>query len=428
MVPRKHAPMPKKSPELSAALVRRLTKPGLHAVGGVDGLQLQVKESGARSWILRVKIGKRRPDLGLGGYPDTTLEQARQRAREARELIRQGIDPRAERRKAREALAAADARQLTFAKAARMAHAARAPEFRNARHSRQWIDSLDAHANPVLGNLQVAEITMQHVLAALEPIWRTKTETATRVRGRIEEVLAWATVNGYRSGPNPAVWKGNLRHALPAAGKIKTVRHHDALPWREIGAFMPLLRARAVRSARAIEFAILTAARSAEVRLATWDEIDLDRRLWTIPGNRMKAGRTHRVPLSEQAIRLLGAQPREDGTDLVFPSATGKPQSDSALSKWLREFLRPTPWRAKPHGFRSTFKDWARSCSAFADEVSELALAHVSSDETRAAYARDELLPQRAELMRAWADHCDRPPADAAAVIPIGRGTTSAAK
>ncbi len=413
--------MPKKSPELTAALVRRLTKPGLHAVGGVDGLQLQVKESGARSWILRVKIGDRRPDLGLGGYPDTTLEQARERAREARELIRQGVDPRAERRKAREALAAADARRLTFAKAARMAHAARAPEFRNMKHSRQWIDSLEAHANPVLGHLQVAEITMQHVLAALEPIWRTRTETATRVRGRIEEVLAWATVNGYRSGPNPAAWKGNLRHALPAAGKIKTVRHHDALPWREIGAFMPLLRARSTRSARAIEFAILTAARSSEVRLATWDEIDLDGRLWTIPGNRMKAGRTHRVPLSEQAIRLLRALPRDVDSELVFPGVNGKPQSDSTLSKWLRELLGPTPWRAKPHGFRSTFKDWARSCSAFADEVSELALAHVSSDETRAAYARDELLPHRTKLMRAWADYLDRPPADTATVTSINR-------
>ena len=412
--------MPKKSRELSAVLVRRLTKPGLHAVGGIDGLQLQVKSTGARSWILRVKIGDRRPDIGLGGYPDTTLEQARQRAREARELIRQGIDPRDTRRKAREALAAADAARLTCAKAAKLAHAARAPEFRNPKHAAQWIDSLESYAFPALGPLEVASITMQQILTVLEPIWKTKTETATRVRQRIEVVLAWATVNNYRSGPNPAAWKGNLKLALPAPAKLKTVTHHAALPWQEIGAFLPLLRARLSITARALEFAILTAARSQEVRLATWSEIDLEARLWTVPAAHMKAGRIHRVPLSDAAVTLLRALPRGAGEDLVFPgSRPGRPLSDSSMSKFLRELLASTPWEAVPHGFRSAFTDWARSRTNYPEEVVELSLAHVNNDATRAAYARDELLPRRAKLMQDWARYCNAAPNAAATVTNI---------
>ena len=412
--------MPKKSRELSAVLVRRLTTPGLHAVGGVDGLQLQVKDSGARSWILRVKIGDRRPDIGLGGYPDTTLEQARHRAREARELIRKGIDPREERRKAREALAAADASRLTFEKAAKLAHAARAPEFRNRKHAAQWIDSLELYAFPTLGHLEVSAITMQQILAALEPIWKTKTETATRVRQRIEVVMAWATVNGYRSGPNPAAWKGNLKLALPAPAKLKTVTHRPTIPWQEVGAFLPMLRGRASITARALEFAILTAARSQEVRLATWSEIDLEARLWTVPAAHMKAGRVHRVPLSDAAVALLRGLPSGSGTDLVFPGTRpGRPLSDSSMSKFLRELLTRTPWEAVPHGFRSAFMDWARSRTGYAEEVVELSLAHVNSDATRAAYARDELLPKRTKLMQDWARYCNTPTAPAATVTPI---------
>lgn len=418
--------MPRKSPELSAVLVRRLRKPGLHAVGGVDGLQLQVKDSGARSWILRVKIGDRRPDIGLGGYPDTTLEQARQRAREARELIRRGVDPRDERRKAREALAAADAARLTFAKAAKLTHAARAPEFRNPKHAAQWIDSLEQYAFPALGHLEVAAITMQQILGVLEPIWKTKTETATRVRQRIEVVMAWATVNGYRTGSNPAAWKGNLKLALPAPAKLKKVTHHAALPWQEIGAFMPLLRDRPSITARALEFAILTAARSQEVRLATWSEIDLEARLWTVPAAHMKAGRVHRVPLSDAAVALLRALPRGSGEDLLFPgSRPGRPLSDSSMSKFLRELLASTPWEAVPHGFRSAFTDWARSRTNYPEEVVELALAHVNNDATRAAYARDELLPRRAKLMQDWARYLTARPGPAASVTPI-RATAKA--
>lgn len=408
--------MPKKARELSPLQVRRLSKPGLHAVGGVSGLHLQVKESGARSWILRVKVGKRRPDIGLGGFPDVTLEQARDKAREIREQIRQGIDPIAARRAAQAALLAAQAKALTFDEAAKECHAAKASEFRNAKHKADWINSLHRYASPIIGKVPVADVELAHVVKVLSPIWTTKTETATRVRQRIESVLAWAKVSGYRDGENPARWAGNLEHALPKPGKVRKNEHHPALPWQDVPGFMAELRKRPGMSARALEFAILTAARSGEVRLATWDEIDLDAKLWTVPAERMKAGKQHRVPLSDAAVRLLKALPRMEGCPYVFPAPRGGALSDMSLSAVTRRMSV----QAVPHGFRSSFKDWARSTTAYADEVSELALAHVNSDATRAAYARDELLPKRTRLMRDWAKFCESEPAKAN-VVSIGQ-------
>lgn len=405
--------MPKKAPERSPLWVKRRTAPGMHAVGGVDGLYLHIKDSGARSWILRVKVGERRPDLGLGGYPDVTLEHARDRAREVREQIRQGIDPIAARQAAQDALRAAQAKRLTFDEAAKLAHAAKAPAFRNGKHADQWISTLATYASPTIGALPVADIELPHVIAVLKPLWTDKTETASRLRSRIEAVLAWATVNKYRTGDNPARWKGNLEHALPRPSKVRKVDHHAALPWHEVGAFMPRLRAQKGTGARALEFAILTAARSGEVRLATWPEIDLKARLWTIPAARMKAGKAHKVPLSDAAVALLKALPRHVGTRYVFTAGRGRPVSDNTLSK----VTRTMGVAAVPHGFRSSFKDWARSSSAFADEVSELALAHVATDATRAAYARDELLPQRKAMMQAWAKHCATAPRKSGNVI-----------
>lgn len=398
--------MPKKAPERSALWVKRMTKPGLWAVGGVDGLQLQVKDSGARSWILRVKVGDRRPDIGLGGFPDVTLEQARDRAREVREQIRQGIDPIAARKAAQDALRAAQVKALTFDEAAKQTHQKKAAEFRNRKHSNQWINTLTTYASPIIGDLPVASIEMPHIVQVLSPIWATKTETATRLRERIEAVLAWATANKLREGDNPARWKGNLEHALPKPRKLRKVEHHSALPWQRMGEFMADLRKRTGVGAKALEFAILTAARSGEVRFATWDEIDLDAKLWTVPAEHMKAGKAHKVPLSEAAVELLRSLPRHEGSNLVFQGNGGNPVSDSTLSKVTRSMKV----HAVPHGFRSSFKDWARSNSAFADEVSELALAHVNSDATRAAYARDELLPKRKALMAAWARYCNTIP------------------
>lgn len=392
--------MPKKPPELSALEVRRLTEPGFHAVGGVTGLYLCVRSATARSWVLRVKAGDRRRDIGLGGFPDVPLEKARERAREARGMVWRGIDPVAARREGADALRAAQAKLMTFDQAADAAWKARAREFRNPKHAAQWKSTLDSYASPVIGDLPVDRIELAHVVKVLEPIWQAKTETASRLRGRIEAVLSWATVSGYRAGENPARWKDNLEHALPRASKVRHVRHHRALPVDDLPGFMADLHKRDGMGARALEFAILTAARSGEVRKATWDEIDLDTKLWTIPAERMKAGRGHIVPLSEPAIALLKGLPRM--TDYVFPSARGRPVSDMSLSAVCRRM----GVEAVPHGFRSTFKDWARTRTAYPDEVSELQLAHVASDATRAAYARDALLAQRTRLMRDWARFC----------------------
>ena len=396
--------MPKITRELSPIEVKRIVEPGRHPVGGVAGLMLRVREnSGARSWILRVTIGSRRRDIGLGSYPEVSLADARRVARDLREQIRLGIDPIAERNAVRDALKAAQARELTFEQAARKCHAARETEFRNAKHRKDWISALERHAFPVIGERQVAEIELPDMLKVLEPIWTTKTETATRVRQRVEAVLTWATVSGYRSGENPARWDGNLREVLPNPSKIKKVRHHRAVPWQKVPEFVQKLREREGTAARALEFAILTAARSSEVRFAMWSEIDLQARIWTVPGDRIKAGKAHTVPLSGRAVEILESIERRPDSPFVFPAIRGGAMSDVALLGVMRRMNTD----ATPHGFRSSFKDWARNRTAYPDEVSELALAHVNSDATRAAYARDELLPQRQRMMAEWAKFCD---------------------
>jgi integrase len=406
--------MPKKAKELTATEVRRLMKPGLHAVGGVAGLLLQVTATGARSWILRATVGAKRRDIGLGGFPDVPLAMARENAREAREKIRQGVDPVAERRAARDALRLAQARVMTFRDAALRTYEKKEAEFKKHRRRNNWIRSLEMYAFPIIGHLPVAEIDLPHVQKVLEPIWHDKTHTATKVRERMESVFAWAIVSGYRTGDNPARWKGNLREVLPKPSKITKTRHFPALPWNEVPAFMPELRKREGMSAKALEFIIYTAARSSEARLATWGEVDLEARLWTVPEERMKAGKPHRVPLCDDAVRLLKALPRFEGSDYVFTAPRGGPLSDMSISAVCRRMGVD----AVPHGFRSSFKDWARSCTRYADEVSELALAHVNSDATRAAYARDELLPQRTRLMREWGKFLNTPTTNAA-VVPM---------
>ncbi|WP_353175702.1 integrase arm-type DNA-binding domain-containing protein [Salinisphaera sp. T5B8] len=401
--------MPKKGIELSAIQVKRLDKPGMHAVGGVAGLLLQVSKSGARSWILRATVGSRRRDIGLGGFPDVTLAQAREKARVTRGKIDQGFDPIEERKAAKVALRASQAKRLSFAEAARRKHEAIAPEFRNARSRANWLSSLELYAVPVVGDMEVADVEMSHVLSVIEPIWRDKTHTANRVRQRMEAVFDWAIARKYRETANPAAWKGNLAEVLPKPTKISTVKHHRALPWQEIPEFMRRLRKRTGMSARALEFAILTAARSGEVRFATWNEIDLDAALWVVPGQRTKNGKAHRVPLSKEVVALLRTLPRFENEDTVFTASRGGSLSDMSLSSLTRKM----DVDAVPHGFRSSFKDWARNCTDASDEVSELALAHVNSDSTRAAYARDELLEQRSIMMEQWARFCCNP-------IPLG--------
>lgn len=406
--------MPKKAKELSAAEVRRLTDPGRYPVGGVAGLQLFISRTGARSWVLRTLVADKRRDIGLGGFPDVTLAGARDKAREVREQIASGVDPVAERQAARDAMRASQAKAMTFEQAARACYAARQSEFSNRKHGKDWINSLERHAFERIGQLPVDAIEVPHVLAVLEPIWKTKTETATRVRQRIEAVLRWATVSKHRTGENPARWADNLSELLSKPTKIREVKHHRAMSWQQAPEFMADLRQREGMGARALEFIILTAARSGEARFATWSEIDLDAKVWTVPADRMKKRKTHRVPLSDAVVELLSRVPRMDGSDLVFTAPRGNALSDMSVSAVCKRMKID----ATPHGFRSTFKDWARNRSAFADEVSELALAHVNSDATRAAYARDELLDKRAKMMTDWAKFLSEP-APAGEVVSI---------
>jgi integrase len=391
--------MPRKAPELSAIAVRRLTKPGHHAVGGVAGLALQVAPGGARTWILRMKIGNKRRDMGLGGYPDVELAQAREKARAARAVVEQGDDPILLRKQAKSALAAKQASQKTFKRCALEYIDAKSAEWSNPKHASQWTNTLETYAFPTLGAMLVSDIEMPQVLGVLKPIWAAKTETATRVRGRIEAILDWATVHHYRQGPNPARWKGHLDKILPTPTKVAKVKHHKALGVDDVPAFFAALQKNGGSGARALEFAILTAARSGEVRGATWSEIDLKGKEWVVPAERMKAGKEHRVPLTGAAVTLLESLPRTEGTDLVFPSTKKTVLSDMTLLAVMRRMKVD----AVPHGFRSSFKDWATERTHHTREAVEMALAHAIGDKVEAAYRRGNLLQQRRTLMEDWA-------------------------
>lgn len=394
--------MPRKARELGPLDVKRLTRPGVHAVGGVTGLHLQVKETGARSWLLRIKIGDKRREIGLGGYPDVTLAQARDKARAARDLIASGVDPIEEKRAAKAALRVAQAALVTFDEAARRWHDSKRHEYRNDKHAAQVLTTITTYASPVIGGLPVSAITLAHVMQVLEPIWKEKTETASRLRGRLESVLSWATVSGFRSGDNPARWKGNLDAVLPKPGKVARVEHHRALPIDAVPDFMARLRHVDGMGARALEFAILTATRSGEVRGAVWSEVDLAAGIWTVPAARMKAGKEHKVPLSPEAIALLQKLPRFEGSDYLFCAPRGGALSDMTLSAVLRRMEVD----AVPHGFRSTFRDWASERTAYPSHVAEMALAHAIGNKVEAAYRRGDLFEKRRLMMNDWADHC----------------------
>ena len=404
--------MPKKAKERSALEVQRLKTPGLHAVGVVAGLHLQVLPSGARSWVLRVVIGGKRRDMGLGGYPDVTLAGAREKARAARETIAQGIDPIAARVAAKSALAAARGSAITFKDAAERFIEAKAGEWKNAKHCQQWTNTLETYAEPVIGSMQVRDIGLPHIIKILDPIWTSKTETASRVRARLESVLDWATVRGYRHGDNPARWKGHLDKILAKPGKVTKVEHHPALPIDQIANFMLALRQRHGITARALEVLILTATRSGEVRGACWEEFDLDAGLWTIPAGRMKAGREHRIPLSARVLAILNALPRLAEVELVFPAPRGGVLSDMSLTAVTRRM----GIAAVPHGFRSTFRDWAAERTDYPSEMAEMALAHVINNKVEAAYRRGNMFEKRRRMMADWAHICTaavKPTADA---------------
>lgn len=396
--------MGRKAKELGALAVSRLTAPGLHFVGGVSGLALQVLQSGGRTWILRATMGGRRRDMGLGGYPDVPLADARAAARKAREQIKSGLDPIEEARAEANSRRANQAKNITFKQAALAYIASHEAGWRNNKHANQWRNTLDTYAYPVIGSVMVRDVDLTQVLAVLTPIWSTKTETATRVRGRIEHVLDWATALGDRDGLNPARWKGHLDKLLPRPSKIARIKHHIALPLAELGPFMKRLREAKSVGARALEFLILTAARSGEVRGATWAEIDVEAAVWTVPPDRMKAGREHRVPLPPEALTLLDALPRFAGTNLIFPAPRGGALSDMALTAVLRRMNAD----AVPHGFRSTFRDWASELTNYPRDAAEMALAHTIGDKVEAAYRRGDLFDKRRRMMADWATFCGK--------------------
>ena len=378
--------------------INRLKEPGLWAVGGVAGLYLHVNARGARSWILRVVVGDKRRDMGLGGYPDIGVADARQKAREARLKIEQGVDPILLRKQAKSELMALQATDKTFEQAAGEYIKIHADSWSNDKHRKQWESTLAAYAFPVVGKLSLRHIRQEHILKILEPIWTTKTETATRVRGRMESILDWAKVKGLRSGENPAAWKGHLDHMLPAPTRLKKIEHLTAVPVREMPGFMVKLRQAAGIAAQALEFLILTAARSGEVRGITWEEVSLDDALWIVPAERMKMKKEHRVPLSNRAVDILKSQPRIDGNPLVFPAPRGSQMSDATMSAVLKRMNVD----ATVHGFRSSFRDWCGDYTNYPRDLAEQCLAHGADDPVEAAYRRGDALERRREIMNAW--------------------------
>jgi len=388
--------------KLSATRVMALTEPGRYADG--NGLYLQISRWKTKSWMLRYQISGRAREMGLGALATVGLKEARDKARAARLLLIDGTDPIEMRLVKRRTLKAELAKQMTFTEAAEQCIAARRDSWRNEKHAAQWTATLSTYAYPIIGGLSVAQIETGHILKILEPIWSAKTPTASRVRGRIENILNWATSRHYRHGENPARWKGHLENLLHAKARIASERHQPAMPYQELPRFIDELRRQIGISARALEFTILTAARTGETINATWEEFDLNAALWTIRGDRMKAGRSHSVPLSQRAIEILEALPREKGSQFVFPGMRPASQlSNMAMLQMLRGMRGHS---STVHGFRSSFRDWAGDETNFQREVVEAALAHTIRDQSEAAYRRSTALEKRRRLMEEWARYC----------------------
>jgi integrase len=408
--------MPRRLQVLSALSISRRKKPGYLGDGG--GLYLQVTEAGSRSWIFRYSTAGKRREMGMGPYPAVSLGAARNLAQEARTVLAGGQDPIAARdsRRARQRLE--EASGVTFDQAVEQFLIGNEVGWRNKKHRQQWRNTLRTYVSPTMGALPVGSIDTSHVTRVLDPIWHEKPETASRVRGRIERILDWARVRGYRNaGENPARWRGHLEETYPARGKMRRVKHHPAVPIDAMPAVYKRLREADGMSALALRFIILTASRAGEGLGATWGEIDLDEAVWTLPAARMKAGREHRVPLSREAVTTLRKLAELRTGAHVFPSRTaGRLLSLTALSKALRA---AGGGKATVHGFRSTFRDWAAERTNIPRDVAEMALAHAIGDKTEAAYRRGELMKKRAAMMQQWARFLLTLPD--ANVVPIGR-------
>jgi integrase len=399
-------------------------KPGAHADGG--NLYLRVVARGAGKWTFRFMLAGKAREQGLGTYDadgkaGLTLAQAREAAETPRAALRAGLDPIEDRdRKAREADAAQAAVVVHIFEDVAAEHiAAHSPGWRNAKHRAQWTSTLATYAYPVFGQMPVEQISTEHVLRALQPIWTEVPETASRLRGRIESVIDHAMARGWRAAPNPARWRGHLANLLPARSKVRRVKHHAALPWQELPSFMARLRQQPGTAALALQFCILTATRTGETIGARWSEIDLETGLWTVPPERMKAGRAHRIPLSDAAMAVLATMAPlrpADGDSFVFPGGKGgAPLSNMAMGMTLRRMKRGD---LTVHGFRSSFRDWCEEATSTPHAVSEAALAHTISDKVEQAYRRGDLFQKRAFLMEEWARFCAKAPAQIIALPP----------
>lgn len=395
--------MPKRvSFRLTALGIRRHRTPGLVADGG--GLYLQTSSSGAKSWIFRFALNGRARAHGLGSVDTVTLDRARAEALRCRQLLREGIDPIEERRTRVGAVIASQAAVQTFKQAAEAFIAAHESGWTNEKHAAQWRSTLERHAYPMIGAVPVGAIATAHVLAAVEPIWKKNPETASRLRGRIEQVLSFAAARGLRAGDNPARWRGHLDQMLPARSAVAPVQHHAALPYADLPAFYAALATHDGTAPLALRFLILTCCRTNEVIGATWDEFDLKRRLWTVPAHRMKASREWRVPLARESLALLAGL--KQSTAHVFP---GRKEGAALSNMALLAITRRMGLQAVPHGFRSTFRDWAAETQHFPHEAVEMALAHAVGSKVELAYRRTDLLERRRELAQAWADFAASP-------------------
>ena len=415
--------MPKIVLPLSDLQVRRISQVGWHAVGGVAGLLLQVrkpKKDGAqmpRSWILRIKVGDQRQPIGLGSYPQVSLAVAREQAAKLVMEAKQGVNLKAKKRAQRSSLISAASKNKTFKECAEAYMDAHSSDYTNEKHRKQWPATLVTYAYPLIGNMLVSDIAMRDVRNVLEQettvgkalkgkLWNVKTETAKRLLGRIKTVLDYATVSEYRTGTNPAQWKGYLSTQLASPKNLQKKEHHPAVPYLHIGDFMSKLRSNPSLSAKALEFLILTAVRSGSVRNAEWSEIDLDNALWIIPAEHTKARQEHRVPLQPQAIKLLKELSKVPGTNLIFPSRNNKVLSDMAFNQIMRGMRErgELTFQGVPHGFRSTFRDWAAEKTSYSDEIRKAASGHTIGDSVKEAYQRTDLLDKRRSLMIEWAN------------------------
>lgn len=391
---------------LSALIISRKLARGYYADGG--GLYLQVNPSGSKSWVFRYRDrgGGRLREMGLGSFLAVSLAQARQEARRHRSALQEGLDP-IEQRNTSKAVSGTLAAK-SFEECANAYISSHKSEWRNEKHAKQWSATIKAYAAPVFGTRRVAEINIELVLRVLEPIWATKPETASRLRGRIEAVLDWAKVRGYRVGDNPARWKGNLDKLLAKRKKAGKVKHHAALPFADLPDFIATLRQQNGIGAAALEFVILTASRTSEAIGSTWSEINLETKVWSLSQERMKAGRAHRVPLTADAIKILRRMEKVKGGDAIIPGQKAKAHlSNMTLLSTLKKMGRPD---LTTHGFRSTFRDWVSECTDFPREVAEMALAHTIESKVEAAYRRGDLFDKRRVLMQIWAEYCSKRP------------------